>query len=49
MLAREAGGIFTDMEGNSIETLEVSLKKSSSLLASGNKRLHEKALKLLKR
>lgn len=49
LLAREAGGIFTDMKGNSIETLEVTLKKSSSLLASGNKRLHEKALKLLNR
>lgn len=47
LLAREAGGIFTDMQGNSIETLEVSLKKSSSLLVSGNKELHEKALKLL--
>jgi myo-inositol-1(or 4)-monophosphatase len=47
LLAREAGGIFTDIQGNSIATLEVSLKKSSSLLASGNKELHEKALKLL--
>jgi myo-inositol-1(or 4)-monophosphatase len=47
LLTREAGGIFTDIQGNSIETLEVSLKKSSSLLVSGNKRLHEKALRLL--
>ena len=47
LLVQEAGGIFTDMKGKSIETLEVSLKKSSSLLVSGNKNLHEKALRLL--
>jgi len=47
LLVREAGGIFTDIKGNSIETLEISLKRSSSLLASGNEKLHEKALKLL--
>jgi len=47
LLVREAGGIFTDTKGNSIGTLEISLKKSSSLLASGNKNLHEKALRLL--
>ncbi len=49
LIVREAGGIFTDMEGNSIETVEVGLKKSSSLLVSGNDRLHEKALRLLSR
>jgi myo-inositol-1(or 4)-monophosphatase len=47
LLTREAGGIFTDIKGDSIETLEISLKKSSSLLASGNKKLHEKALRFL--
>jgi myo-inositol-1(or 4)-monophosphatase len=47
LLTREAGGIFTDINGNAIEMLEISLKKSSSLLASGNKKLHEKALRLL--
>jgi len=49
LLVKEAGGIFTDMKGNSIEGVEVSLKKSTPLLASGNKRLHEKALRLLER
>jgi myo-inositol-1(or 4)-monophosphatase len=49
LLVREAGGIFTDMKGNTIEILEIGLKRSSSLLASGNKRLHEKALRLLNR
>jgi len=35
------------MNGNSIECSEIGLKKGSPLLASGNVRLHEKALKLL--
>jgi len=47
LLVKEAGGIFTDIKGNPIETIEVSLKKNTSLLASGNERLHEKALRLL--
>lgn len=47
LLVKEAGGIFTDIKGNPIETVEVSLKKSTSLLVSGNERLHEKALRLL--
>ncbi len=47
LLVRESGGVFTDMEGNAIESIEISLKKSSPLLVSGNLRLHEKALKLL--
>jgi myo-inositol-1(or 4)-monophosphatase len=48
LLVKEAGGIFTDVNGKSIETVEVSLKRSVSLLVSGNERLHEKALGLLK-
>lgn len=47
LLVREAGGIFTDLTGNAIDAIEISLKKSSPLLVSGNARLHEKALKLL--
>jgi myo-inositol-1(or 4)-monophosphatase len=47
LLVKEAGGIFTDMKGNTIETVEVSLRKSTPLLVSGNKALHEKALRLL--
>ena len=47
LLIKEAGGIFTDIKGNPIEAVEVSLKKSTSLLASGNEKLHEKALRLL--
>ncbi len=47
LLTKEAGGVFTDIKGNSIDDTEITLKKSASLLASGNKELHEKALKLL--
>jgi len=47
LLVQEAGGVFTDMQGNPIDNIEVSLKKSTSLLVAGNARLHEKALKLL--
>jgi myo-inositol-1(or 4)-monophosphatase len=49
LLVKEAEGIFTDIKGNPIETHKVSLKKSTSLLVSGNNRLHEKALRLLDR
>lgn len=47
LLVKEAGGIFTDLKGNTIEAVEVGLSKSTSLLASGNARLHDKALQLL--
>jgi myo-inositol-1(or 4)-monophosphatase len=47
LLAEEAGGVFTDITGNSIDSVEVGLGKTSSLLVSGNKRLHETALQLL--
>jgi len=49
LIVKEAGGIFTDMKGVPIDAIEVSLKKSTPLLASGNERLHEKALRLLSR
>lgn len=47
LLVKESGGVFTDFYGNSIEDIPVGLKKSVSLLAAGNKALHEKALKFL--
>jgi myo-inositol-1(or 4)-monophosphatase len=47
LLVKEAGGVFTDITGNPIDSVEVGLKKTASLLVSGNKRLHETALKLL--
>jgi len=47
LIVREAGGIFTDIEGTPIDKVNLGLKKSTSLLVSGNEKLHEKALNLL--
>ena len=47
LLIKEVGGIFTDIKGNSIEDVEIGLKRGTPLLASGNRQLHEKVLKLL--
>ncbi|MEW6585090.1 MAG: inositol monophosphatase family protein [Nitrospirota bacterium] len=47
LIVREAGGVFTDMTGTSIEQIEIGIKKSTSLLVSGNEQLHKKALKIL--
>ncbi len=47
LLVREAGGVFTDLDGNSLEHLEISLGRSAPLLASGNEALHDRALRLL--
>lgn len=47
LLAREAGGVFTDMNGHSIEDIAIGLGKATPLLASGNPGLHALALRLL--
>ena len=47
LLVEEAGGIFTGLGGQSIDTLEASLKERTTLLVSGNSKLHDKALRLL--
>lgn len=47
LLAKEAGAIITNISGEDIEKVSLDLKKSSSLLAAGNKSLHKKALELL--
>lgn len=47
LFVKEAGGIFTDMNGNPIDEVEHGLKRGAPILASGNIQLHEKALKLL--
>ncbi len=47
LLVKEAGGIFTDINGNSIDDSEIGLKKGSPLLACANSKIHERALKLL--
>lgn len=47
LLVNRAGGIFTDIKGDPIDNVEIGINRSVPLLASGNKKLHEKALKLL--
>jgi myo-inositol-1(or 4)-monophosphatase len=47
LLIREAGGVFTDMQGKDIEHVRLGLARSSTLLASGNEGLHRKVLELL--
>lgn len=47
LLVKEAGGIFTDINGHSIDDTLIGIEKSATLLVSGNEYLHEKALKLL--
>ncbi len=47
LLVIEAGGVFTDTDGNSIEDLEAGLRLRVPIMASGNRLLHERALKLL--
>jgi len=49
LLIKEAGGVFTDTKGGSLEGIDLGLEKSAPLLASGNQRLHDKALALLGR
>ncbi|HXX80202.1 MAG TPA: inositol monophosphatase family protein [Thermodesulfovibrionales bacterium] len=49
LLAKEAGAVFTDTKGDSLDGVDLGLEKSASLLASGNQRLHDKALALLER
>lgn len=48
LLIKEAGGIITDLEGRGIEDISVGVKRSTPLLASGNERLHQKALEVLR-
>lgn len=47
LLVKEAGGMFTNIKGNPVENIGLGVKKSVSLLASGNQRLHDKALRIL--
>lgn len=48
LFVREAGGLVTDAEGNSIDAALLGLHRSVTLLASGNSRLHEQALGIIR-
>lgn len=47
LLVKEAGGLFTDMEGNAIDGEKIGMQRGASLLASANPEIHGTALKAL--
>ncbi|MCX8069666.1 MAG: hypothetical protein N2738_04100 [Thermodesulfovibrionales bacterium] len=47
LLIKEAGGVITDLLGNSIEDVKIGIDRSVPIIASGNIPLHEKALKII--
>ena len=47
LLIKEAGGLVTDLNGNEIDEIKVSVDRSTPLLASANEKLHRKALDAL--
>lgn len=49
LIVREAGGVFTDMEGRGIESVRLGLERSTTLLVSANEGLHREALKMLQK
>ncbi len=48
LLVKEAGGIITDLDGKDVDSTPVGIKKSTPLLASGNEKIHRKALEALR-
>ncbi|MEW6109057.1 MAG: inositol monophosphatase family protein [Nitrospirota bacterium] len=49
LLVKEAGGIVTNTDGSDISNISLGLKRSVPLIASGNIKLHKKAITLLNR
>jgi myo-inositol-1(or 4)-monophosphatase len=47
LLINESGGIVTDLKGRDLKNTKAGIEKTTSILASGNSKLHEKALKIL--
>jgi myo-inositol-1(or 4)-monophosphatase len=47
LIAKEAGGVVTDINGKEIGAIETGVKRTTSLLASANAGLHKKALEVL--
>ncbi len=48
LLVKEAGGIVSDINGNSIDDVEAGIKHATTILASANTEIHERALKHLR-
>lgn len=49
LLIKEAGGRVTDLDGKETDGVEVSVNRSTPLLAAGNEGLHRKAVEILMR
>jgi myo-inositol-1(or 4)-monophosphatase len=47
LITKEAGGVVTDLNGRTLEDIGISVKRTTSILASGNEELHKKALEVL--
>ncbi len=47
LMTKEAGGVVTDLNGGTLEDIGISVKRTTSILASGNEGLHKKALEVL--
>ncbi len=47
LLVKEAGGVVTDLYGNGLEGIKIGLDNKIPVIASGNERLHQRALELL--
>jgi len=47
LLVEEAGGIVTDLNGNSIDSVSIGVEKSTPLLAAGNEELHRRRFAFL--
>lgn len=47
LLIKEAGGIITDLKGNSLDDVKIGIDQRVPIIASGNQELHEKALSIL--
>jgi len=48
LLVEEAGGVMTDLEGRDLGDTPLGLGRTSAIIASGNARLHESALAILR-
>jgi myo-inositol-1(or 4)-monophosphatase len=47
LLVKEAGGVFTDLSGDSMEEIEIGLDHISPLLASANETIHSKVMDII--
>jgi myo-inositol-1(or 4)-monophosphatase len=49
LLVKEAGGVITDLKGEDIDLVSIGVKRSTPLLATANRQLHNRAIEVLGR